>query len=165
MWSEYVGKNIQIQCKNGETQSGHCYTIDPISNTIVLLYFSEGSPKIRFVLEHAIEAVSQLDQNCDSEILPEEFITQLDGFLFDKAGFSRSCKPIQLEVRRLKLKKWFHLNRLPVEEEGLILSVANGQAMIEPPYTINSCRSANTIVLDRVMKLVKSCPELQCDTG
>lgn len=62
--------------------------------------------------------------------------------------------------RKEKLITWLQTNHLRIENSpsNSAIVIENGVALIQPPFTIDTCESTNEIVLDRVRALVESCP-------
>ena len=156
---EFLDKFICLQFKNGKQVCGECFTVDPITSTVVLITKKpDCNLTIDVVLSHELMHVKVMDI---------EHINRMEYLQF-KEIFLKKLLPKQdqftsedLLKRRNKLHQLLELNRLPVcIEENDVLSVVNGIAFIEPPYTVDSCRSTNTIVLDRVMRIVETCPNI-----
>ena len=164
---ECVDQYVRVLLTNGCEVLGECFTVDPISKSVVVLtqdsrectnYF----PKV--ILTHAIRSIEIEEMPSSfSTSHYEQFKDKFSNFVFgNKTDQSDCIQPEEISCRQKKLQDWLELNRLPVSiANDNILSVVNGLALIEPPYTVESCRSTNTIVLDRVMRIVKSCPDLE----
>ena len=159
---DHVGKYLSITLVNGEMLHGFCYTIDPVTLSFILIVKDlQGTGKFvtKLVIQHSVKDVMTVNIPLDYQ--SENFENYLERLNDVLKGNSMEMDPSEIFRRKEKLCNWLNLNHLPVlEREDNILSVVNGVAMIEPPYTVESCRSSNTIVLDRVMKMVKSCPNL-----
>lgn len=158
----HVGKYISISLVNGEMLHGFCYTIDPVTLSVILIVkdlHKSGKFITKLVTQHSVKDVMAINIPLDYQGKNfEHYLERLNDAL---KGNSMELGPSEIFKRKEKLCNWLNMNHLPVLERGdNILSVVNGVAMIEPPYTVESCRSSNTIVLDRVMKIVKSCPNL-----
>ncbi|XP_012561809.2 uncharacterized protein LOC105847063 [Hydra vulgaris] len=152
---EFIDKFVCLQFKNGKKLCGECFTIDPVTNSVVLITKKISNLMVEVVLSHDL---------IDIQVMDIEHINRAEYLQF-KEVFLRKLFPEQhlftsedLLKRRDKLYQLLELNRLPVTvQDNGILSVVNGIALIEPPYTVDTCRSANTIVLDRVMRIVETC--------
>lgn len=158
----HVGKYLSISLVNGEMLHGFCYTIDPVTLSVILIVkdlHKSGKFITKLVTQHSVKDVMPINIPLDYQGKNfEHYLERLNDAL---KGNSMEMGPSEIFKRKEKLCNWLNMNHLPVLERGdNILSVVNGVAMIEPPYTVESCRSSNTIVLDRVMKIVKSCPNL-----
>ena len=158
----HVGKHLSITLVNGEMLHGFCYTVDPVTLSFILIVKDlqrTGKFITKLVIKHSVKDVMTVNIPLDYQ--GENFELYLERLNDALRGNGMAMDPSEIFRRKEKLCKWLNLNHLPVlEREDNILSVVNGVAMIEPPYTVESCRSSNTIVLDRVMKIVKSCPNL-----
>ena len=158
----HVGKHLSVTLVNGEMLHGFCYTVDPVTLSFILIVKDlqrTGKFITKLVIKHSVKDVMTVNIPLDYQ--GENFELYLERLNDALRGNGMAMDPSEIFRRKEKLCKWLNLNHLPVlEREDNILSVVNGVAMIEPPYTVESCRSSNTIVLDRVMKIVKSCPDL-----
>ncbi|XP_057306486.1 gem-associated protein 6-like [Hydractinia symbiolongicarpus] len=163
----YIDKFIDITLKNNTKISGECFTIDPVTNSVVILAEDHGVQnafQLQIILLHAIECI-KIGIISDSFKTPEyrEFKNTFVNVVFGSTdNKNKNYSDGEILERQSRMKDWLELNRLPVSlTSENILSVVNGLALIEPPYNVESCRSTNTIVLDRVMRIVKSCPTLE----
>ena len=156
----FIEKFVCIELVNGKSLKGECFTIDPVTKSVVMIIQNEEDKKlfIEIVMRHAVKNI-EIEENLPIDVtLLTEFKMSLNGKLF---GGMDNFSEESLGKRKNTLLAWLKKNQLPVElTDSNSLSVVNGVAMIEPPYTVESCRSTNTIVLDKVMKMIKACPGL-----
>lgn len=126
------------------------YTIDPVSETFVIVNFSEDDKtKLQLVLKHAITSVTVLSE--DIEInkwkLDHLFRPSGQGTLSDE----------DLKRKQITVRSWLLKNRLPVEVNGEVLSVAEA-LVVQPPYEPENCISTNEIILGKIQGLIKNMP-------
>eukprot|EP00058_Branchiostoma_floridae_P024604 XP_002610094.1 hypothetical protein BRAFLDRAFT_60087 [Branchiostoma floridae] len=152
-WRSHVYKEVEITTVDGRKHRGWVYTVDPVSESVVLVQFEEDRKKtVEMVMGHAMKGIIVVNEDidCHKEELDHIFITA------DDTRFSKQ----DLETRRDELKQWLEKNRLPVKvsgKEGELLSISDA-LVIEPPYSAESCRSTNEIILGRIQALIRSKP-------
>uniref|UniRef100_A0AAZ3QF64 AD domain-containing protein n=1 Tax=Oncorhynchus tshawytscha TaxID=74940 RepID=A0AAZ3QF64_ONCTS len=122
----------------------------PVS--IVLVTFQEkgGTPTVRVVTGHAVQEVEVLQEG------NEETAGQLR-VIFTPPG-AHALGPEEVRHRKERLRLWLEKNRIPVEEKGEMLCVAN-VLTVSAPYGAEDCSSSNEIILARVQSLVESNPD------
>ena len=162
--SDYMNKYILVTLNDSSTIEGECFTVDPVTKSIVLISEEKETNvySSHIILPHAVKTISvetsaapMLDSQKYQEY-KEKFIRLLNGRNENNSPNENNS------LRRDKLKKWLEENRIPVTVlDGNQLSVINGIVIIEPPYTVDSCRSTNTIVLGKLMEIVKACPDVE----
>lgn len=155
----FVDQFVVVMLKDSTELQGECFTIDPVSDSIILIVQDKENNTFRpqVITSHAVEAMEIRESTFD-----EEFMTFKEKFLDLLYGSNKSQSLTDNIIsRRDQMKKWLEENRLPVSIlDGDVLSVINGIVVIEPPYNIDSCRSTNTIVLGKLMKIIRACPAL-----
>ena len=156
----YVDQFICIELINGKFLKGECFTIDPINKSILMIVQDKEVDmfSINIVMQHAVKSLNiEKDLSIDNRSLTA-FKKSLNSKLF--GGMDKLDEELLLK-RKHTLLSWLKKNQLPFEltDSGSI-SVINGVAMIEPPFTVECCRSTNTIILDKVMKIINACPGL-----
>ncbi|XP_076299685.1 gem-associated protein 6 [Lasioglossum baleicum] len=143
LFKSYVGKEIRILNKDDSTVSGIVYTVDPVSESIVLL---QGCLRndIKLVFGHVIKSV----EVCSDELheLPELFMNPPTCLLQST-----------LDERKNAVIKMLRENRFPIKEKENILMIEDVLS-IKPPYKPDDCISANSIILGRIQSLL-SCVE------
>jgi len=159
--SKFLYCHVEVKTVFGETVSGGLLSVDPVSDTAVILAANPTSKAIdtkdfdssTIVLVPRVKWDSLVVVNGSDEV----------------KGVVKKCLPRQKEaavsltreeVRKVQgeVKDWLVRNGLSVEEEGDLLSVHNGTVIIAPPFDSDSCRANNAIVLDRVNQLLKKMP-------
>ncbi|XP_034174257.1 gem-associated protein 6 [Osmia lignaria lignaria] len=139
LFKNYVGFKVNILTEDGTTSSGVVYTVDPVSESVVLLQDCQQD-HLKIVFGHAIKNIEIcMDKPCD---LPELFMNAPTNIL-------RST----LEERKNAVIKILRENRFDVKEESDILTVENVLS-IKPPYEPTDCICANSIILGRIQNLL-----------
>ena len=153
-YMQYIGKEICIATEDGGSYTGRCYTIDPVSQSVVLAKFDgESVSSMQIIMGHCVRNIVVLDDD------DKRYKHQLDALFKNPAALELS--PQEVEQKRTRLKAWLLKNRIPVEVSGDnkdILSIS-GALFIEPPYEADNCRSTNEIILGRVQGLIKNMPK------
>lgn len=156
----FIGKFICVELVNEKCLKGECFTIDPITKSVVIIVWNKEVDifTIDILMQHAVKCISiEEDPSINVKSLTA-FKKSLCSKLF--VGKDKLDEKLLLN-RKQTLLNWLKKNQLPVEltDSGSFL-VINGVAIIEPPYTVECCRSTNTIILDKVMKIIRECPDL-----
>ncbi|XP_060074846.1 gem-associated protein 6-like [Ylistrum balloti] len=151
-WMQYINKEVSVVTEDGSEWSGWVYTIDPVSESIVLFMFEEDRTKLEIVMGHAIRTIDILNSETQThkDKLDQLFRT------FEQESFTEE----EIERRRHVLKLWLVKNLLPVTatgNNGEVLSISDA-VFIEPPYGPDNCRSTNEIILGRIQGLIKNMP-------
>ncbi|XP_078052719.1 gem-associated protein 6 [Augochlora pura] len=141
LFKSYVGKEVNILNKDDSTVSGIVYTVDPVSESIVLLQGCQQN-HLRLVFGHAIKNI----EVC-SDIVHE--LPTL--FMNPQACLLQST----LDERKNAVVKMLRENRFPVKEKENILMIEDVLS-IKPPYKPDDCISANSIILGRIQNLLSS---------
>lgn len=152
-WSALTHKHVSVHAHNGHELRGLVLTVDPVSASLVLVDL-KGPGEVRMVLGHAVKQVQVLDQDPD---LDQDQRTRLETLFRDSVPAVDQDPDLDLEQTRTRLLDWFRLNHAPVQEQGVELQVA-GVVTVTPPYTHLDCVGLNQVVLDRVQRLVQTCP-------
>ncbi|XP_045061742.1 gem-associated protein 6-like [Coregonus clupeaformis] len=155
-WCKYVNKEVKVTAHEKQQHNGWVFTVDPVSASIVLVTFQEkgGTPTVRVVTGHAVQEGEVLQEG------NEEMAGRLR-VVFTPPG-ARALGPEEVRRRKESLRLWLEKNRIPVEEEGEMLRVAN-VLTVSAPYGAEDCSSSNEIILARVQSLVESNPDSSPD--
>ncbi|KAL8591015.1 hypothetical protein ACOMHN_021780 [Nucella lapillus] len=152
-WLQYVYKKVSVVANDGSEHEGWVYTIDPVSQSIVLVQFVEEQTQLSIIMKDTVNKMTILaDSNPGIK-------TKLDAMFRPKTEMKLSEE--DLKAKKMKLKSWLEKNRLPVEITGSheeVLTIS-GALTIQPPYDVNDCHSTNEIILGRIQGLIKSMPE------
>ncbi|KAK6636242.1 hypothetical protein RUM43_009900 [Polyplax serrata] len=143
---KYIDKNVRLVLVTGDVLIGTVYTIDPVSQSIVLTVGNNetSKPTVTVVMKHAIQSMEfALDGKPNLNVILEEILTT--------GETSTSTKCLKAEVKR-----WLEKNMIPVIEQADILKIDNLE--IHPPYGPDQCFSGNPIVLLRVQGLLRQMP-------
>lgn len=155
-WIQYLYKEVCVTTELGSSHTGWVYTVDPVSQSVVLVRFGpdeETKPTLEVVLGHAIQSIVVLDDNVNKNKHRLEYL-----FRPKKADV---LSPEEMKQKQEKLKLWLLKNRLPVKVTGNnseLLSVTDA-LVIEPPYEYDNCQSTNEIILGRIQGLIKNMPK------
>lgn len=144
----YVNHRVEVERTDKMKNIGWVYTIDPVTRTIVLYEELGEKAKLTTVFSHAICNIDIIEKPCDRI---NEIFRCLDNEKKDDLSDE------EMEKRRGDLKNWLEKNRLPVQESGETLKIANALDIF-PPYTPESCQSNNEVILSRVRNIIKSLP-------
>lgn len=163
-WIKWVDHEVQVSTEDGEVHVGHVYTVDPVSESIVLINHAdvslEASPRMSLKL---LMGASVTDVKLISD--GTEAVKHRFNHLF-RPAVDTILNDEELNRRKMNLKSWLEKNRLPVALGGTgwqYLTVADALT-IQPPYTEDSCISTNEIVLSRIQGLIKNMPdEMNCE--
>lgn len=140
----YVHKYVEVETVEGDIHRGTLYTIDPVSESVVLINKHEEKLSMDIIMGHAVKS---LQMKKSPDVAPE------DSFLSE----DKEVSPGEIENRRERLVRWLEKNRTPVEADGQILRIGNA-VEIRPPYGIDNCFSSNEIILDRLQNLMLTMP-------
>ena len=165
---QLTDKHICVKLKDSSrTITGECFCVDPVTKSVVVISKEESTGREHAYTPHVIlhHAIAHIEEISDSTLRDQldflEYKRNFIGTLFGERDTSLDNDA--LKQRREALCSWLEENRFTVTrmttDDGVEeLSLINGTVVIEPPYTVDSCRSTNTIVLGRIMKIVKGCP-------
>ncbi|EFN73444.1 Gem-associated protein 6 [Camponotus floridanus] len=139
LFMTYVGKEVKIMTKDKNVYYGIVYTLDPVSESIVLLHpQTDTQYHLKIIFNHAIKDIEVISKT-------ERFIPEL--FLPAKLSQTMITKRKNI-VMQLLLN-----NRFPVKEENDVLLIEDSVS-IEPPYYPENCTCANSIVLTRIQNIL-----------
>ncbi|XP_076763253.1 gem-associated protein 6 [Xylocopa sonorina] len=140
LFKSYVDMEVNILTEDGTTISGIVYTVDPVSESVVLLQGCQRN-NLKIVFGHAIKSITICsDKPCK---LPELQFMNAPTKIF------RST----LAERKYAVRKLLEENRFPVKEENNILTIENVLS-IKPPYESADCVCTNSIILARIQNLL-----------
>ena len=157
-WIGLVHKLVQVTTEDGQEHEGFVFTVDPVSESIVLLRSTQPDSKdfasmsLKLLPGAAVRDVTVLSENVDTEVKSE----------FDRLFRPASSKTLsqeELGQRKLHLKQWLEKHRLPVSlsPDGQALIVAEALTIL-PPFSEESCLSTNEIILSRIRTLIRDMP-------
>jgi len=155
-WMDLVHCFVSIETIGGKNLKGHVYTIDPVSESVVLVNFEEESSStnisVDIVMKDSIVDIEKI-HNAD------EKVKKMCSSLF-RENVDENFSESEVIAKRDRLKLWLEKNRFPVsisKTDDNILQISDA-LMIQPPYTDQSCLSTNEIILSRVQQLIKNMP-------
>lgn len=141
---DVIGKEVRITTCNGEKHHGFVYVLDPIAKVVVLT--NSERTTMDMVFSHAIKEMDLVEgagciESFALKILAED-VTEAPGDSNEK---------------KQKLVNWLKENGIEVVEDGVLLKISD-YVSIEPPYDLDHCYCANTVVLERLQKIIKRMP-------
>lgn len=155
-WMELVHCFVSVETKGGKNIKGYVFTIDPVSESIVLVNFedefSTTNTSVDIVMKDSVVDIEKI-HNAD------EKVKKMCSSLF-RQNIDEDISESEMVGRRDKLKLWLEKNRFPVSistSDDQVLQISDA-LMIQPPYTDKSCLSTNEIILSRVQQLIKNMP-------
>lgn len=152
-WMQYVYKKVSVVTEDGLEHTGLVYTVDPVSESFVLVNAINDQTKVEIVLGHAVTSVTVLS---DATEVNKQ---QLDSMFRPESELKLSRE--ELKRKQNLVKSWLLKNRLPVEvggSEDEVITVA-GALIIQPPYEPENCISTNEIILGKIQGLIKNMPK------
>uniref|UniRef100_A0A1B6MFX3 AD domain-containing protein n=1 Tax=Graphocephala atropunctata TaxID=36148 RepID=A0A1B6MFX3_9HEMI len=144
-----VNAVVEVETVNdSEVHKGILFTIDPVSETVILLNPVENNLKMEVILGFNVKNIKSV-QTTGVPGIPDNLF---------KEDWAKYISEEEVEQKRLKLKEWLVKNTIPITESGKVLKLAD-MLSIEPPYGPQQCMSSNEIVLNKIQNLIKSMPE------
>ncbi|XP_046833178.1 gem-associated protein 6-like [Vespa crabro] len=146
LFKSYVGKEAKVTTDNGSIHTGIVYTVDPVSESIVLLQIKEDDHQnLQIVFGHAIKNIELTTQT--ETPLPELFQVSIN-----------QLSLADIIKRKNIVKQYLLENRFPVTDTNDILYIEDSVS-IKPPYDAEHCISTNTIILNRIQNILRSIKE------
>ncbi|XP_014238819.1 gem-associated protein 6-like [Trichogramma pretiosum] len=142
LFRSYVNKKVTLTTEDGNVHIGIVYTIDPVSESVVLMQSKGGEDAMlmKIIMRSAIKSI---DCSFENEMpLPEMFVTPIE----------KMSKEELLE-RRNSVFKLLTDSQFPVTEENGILLIED-TVRIEPPYRPENCICLNSTILSRMQDIV-----------
>ncbi|XP_064484725.1 gem-associated protein 6-like [Ornithodoros turicata] len=152
LFLSYVHKLVRVETTDKNVYAGYVKTIDPVSESVILVLFENDKPKtLRVIMGHCVKSITVVEE------ATSEQRQQLENL------FVPHCEQLsteQIKERRDKLLSWLRINRLPVKQdpENTNQLVIADSVIISPPYTAVDCQCTNEIVLGKVCGLISSMP-------
>ncbi|KAI4499606.1 hypothetical protein M0802_005176 [Mischocyttarus mexicanus] len=147
LFKSYVGKEVKITADNGSLYTGIVYTVDPVSESVVLIQTKEdNNQNLQLVFGHAIKNI-------------ELTSTQVETPLSELFQFSNNrLSSSDIKKRKNIVKEYLLKSRFPVVDTDDILYIEDSVS-IKPPYDAEHCVSTNVIVLNRIQDILRSIKE------
>ncbi|KAK0181782.1 hypothetical protein PV327_004032 [Microctonus hyperodae] len=136
----YINKQIQITTDDSTIHHGILYTVDPVSESVVLIERENEKFHVKVIVGHSINNIQMISNS--TLHLPQFFNLAY-----------HPMTDVELSDRRKEIKKLFAQNRFPVTEHNDILEIEN-MLFIEPPYNLENCICTNPIILNRVYNIL-----------
>ncbi|XP_034257061.1 gem-associated protein 6-like [Thrips palmi] len=145
----FVNSFVEVKTNLGSSYKGFVYTIDPVSESIILLKRQDDRISMDIIVGHAVTSISRITvtEDVSSEPIPDEMLFVSGEQISEE----------EAESRRVQLKAWLCANHIPVVEDGNML-VMEDVIVIDSPYGLNQCLVSNDVIMERVHKLLKQMP-------
>lgn len=134
-----LGRSVLIKTVDNKEHNGLICAIDPVYKTVVL---QDKCSQHVFIMYHAITTF---------EVLPDTKVNLFNDLQKDEVQNE------DLELRKSRLMRWLRHMFIEVKEDGSNLQVED-YLVIGPPYTTEDCLCDNTIVLERIRKIIDVMP-------
>uniref|UniRef100_A0A1B6JC68 AD domain-containing protein n=1 Tax=Homalodisca liturata TaxID=320908 RepID=A0A1B6JC68_9HEMI len=145
-----VNSIVEVETVHGSgTHKGILFTIDPVSETVILLDPVEDYLNMKIITGLNVKNIKCI-QSTNVPKIPDNLF---------KEDWAKYISEEELESKRIKLRDWLLKNTIPIIESGKTLKLSDDMLIIEPPYGPEQCMSSNEIVLSKIQNLVKSMPE------
>lgn len=143
-----INKMVEIQTIDGRTHVGRVYVVDPVSKSVVTLRAGDEISIINIYAGHAIKSLEIFDvkYGLAPQVTHNKPIDSLNTQLNE-----------QNLIEKTLVKTWLNMNLVNVREEGMTLKVGD-DLVIEPPYDNEHCYSSNTIILQRIRRILNNRP-------
>ncbi|CAL4078291.1 unnamed protein product [Meganyctiphanes norvegica] len=147
-----IHKNVSITTKDSNTHIGWVYTVDPVSESFILVSFGKGNTEalVTLVPGYNVTDISILDSTISTDTA--DAIDSL--FRKKQVDYSEA----ELSTRREALSVWLSGNRVPFTVRPDMSIEVLQAAVIHPPYVTESIDCLNEVVLDKVIKLLQQMP-------
>ncbi|CAF3667265.1 unnamed protein product [Rotaria socialis] len=152
-YATLIDNRVKIECADQRNYSGRVYTIDPLTQSIVLI--DDSSNRVHIVLRPDIIQLIILDRNQSQQshrdpFLPSNAITTTIATNHDES----------IRDRLGNIRKFLSSKRIPFQEKleennSITLLIQNGIVQINAPYTPENISGTNEIVLSRIKLLLK----------
>ncbi|CAF1320769.1 unnamed protein product [Adineta steineri] len=148
-YATLINVRVQIECSDQRNYSGRVYTVDPLTQSIVLI--DDISNRVHIVLRPDIIQLKILDRNTSLQTYKDPF--QSSNVISNEPDDSSSDR---LE----KIRTFLSSKRIPFKEKleennSITLLIQNGIVQINAPYTNETISGTNEIVLSRIKLLLK----------
>ncbi|ELU02772.1 hypothetical protein CAPTEDRAFT_164594 [Capitella teleta] len=158
-WMSLINRSVNVKTNKGDSYAGYVYTVDPVSQSVVLVRLSDDSREVaslKVVFGHAVESIAADEAAKSLTAEEKEFLEKL----FKPEEIVHDQESV-LEHRG-KLWKWLVDNKVPVnltiDFDGAECLNISDALLIRPPYTSNDCQCANVIMLSKVQTLIANMP-------
>lgn len=154
------GQAVEVKLATGSSVFGVVYTVDPVSNSIVLIQFVSGSgpETVQLIPGLSVVSVTNLPAGgapCCPE--PSEELSRWLASLFKSDGRGAMSEEQRKRTRK-RLVDWLNRNRVPLTENPDGSLQIFDVVKIVPPFSVDDCQCANELVLGRVRSLIEAMP-------
>ncbi|XP_001601860.1 gem-associated protein 6 [Nasonia vitripennis] len=142
LFKSYVNEKVTITTEDSNVHTGIVYTVDPVSESVVLMQPVEGEEKMKMKILMR-PAIQNIECSFDTKvILPEMFVPPPNHYSQE-----------ELLRRKNSVMKLLIENRFPITEDKGVLCIEE-TVRIEPPYGPENCICLNSIVLNRIQTIL-----------
>ncbi|KAK8374585.1 hypothetical protein O3P69_012361 [Scylla paramamosain] len=145
-----IHRRVSVTTSDLKEHTGWVYTIDPVSESVILVNFIGEKKEVTIVLGYNIKSLTPLDDT------PPPGLADAVDSIFKKEQVHYSSQ--EVTARREAMCVWLADNRVPYTvNEDMVIQVLQ-VALIRPPYDASGVECHNEVVLDKVMRLVQQAP-------
>ena len=198
---QHIGRKIQVKCIDNITRVGFLYTVDPLTNALVIVNhivlcnrvgmdvketksFENSKSTKRFlgndnrnvcenteckhwhirceiIMGDAYTVIEDIHEGADSDEWSSIEKSVMQRLELCKAMVNTQLDPEELKSKMDSVVEFLKSHHLPLTVDNDLIVLFDGLVKIGPPYTISACASRNSVVLDKVHKLLEqfSCVE------
>jgi gem associated protein 6 len=160
-YMNYLYKEISVTTEDGATHIGRCFTVDPVSQTIVLVKFCfdddvDITPaSLTLVMGHCVRNITIVDEEVS------KYKQILDKLLKSNSNGDDLLSKVDICAKKEQLISWLNKNLIPVtvsKWDPDILNISDA-VFIRPPYNEDNCQSTNEIILGKIQGLISNMPK------
>ncbi|CAF2389026.1 unnamed protein product [Rotaria sp. Silwood2] len=148
-YATLIDNRVQIECAGERNYSGRVYTVDPLTQSIVLI--DDTSNRVHIVLRPDIIQLKILDRNISHQANKDPFLP---------SNSTTDNQDESIGDRLGKIRRFLSSKRIPFQEKfeennSITILIQNGIVQINAPYTYENILGTNEIVLSRIKLLLK----------
>ncbi|XP_060536308.1 uncharacterized protein LOC132708174 [Cylas formicarius] len=138
-----IGRIVKINTVENLCYTGTLCIMDPIYKTLILQNKEADSNKMEtvFILYHSFKSLEILSENIDEAFIKKQGTTRFVNI-----------------TEKQRIKKWLQQRFIIVEDVEDYLKIDNN-LIILPPFTVESCISNNTIILENIRNIISLMPK------
>lgn len=145
-----IHRRVTVTTTDLKEHTGWVYTIDPVSESVILVNFIGKEKEVTIVWGYNIKSITPLEDT------PPPGLAEAVDSIFRKEQVHYSSQ--EITARRESMCVWLAENRVPYTvNEDMSIQVLQ-VALIRPPYDAGGVECHNEVVLEKVMRLVQQAP-------
>ncbi|XP_050710333.1 gem-associated protein 6-like [Eriocheir sinensis] len=145
-----IHRRVTVTTTDLKEHTGWVYTIDPVSESVILVNFNGEEKEVNIVWGYNVKSVTPLEST------PPPGLAEAVDSIFRKEQVHYSNQ--ELTARRESLCVWLAENRVPYTVKDDMSIQVLQVALIRTPYDAGAVECHNEVVLDKVMRLVQQAP-------